>query len=680
MTIPESHVDVLIIGAGPAGLMAATWMSRLGINTRIVDRRGTKVFNGQADGLQCRSLEILDSFGFADRVWKESHHLLEFTMWNSDETGAIRRSDRIPVTIPNISRFQQVVLHQGRIERFFLDHIQKHSDSTILVERAVLPVQLDLDRSLVSDAKTYPIRVQLRHLTNDEATPEQNASRVPDGLFRSSLAEDDTDGLIRRARDEKEQGREEVVRSKYLIGCDGAHSWTRHQLGIELEGQSTDFIWGVLDIIPITNFPDIRTSCAIHSACAGSLMIVPREQQLVRLYTQLTEVQPDATGRADRSKISPEIILKAAQKIIAPYKLDYQHCDWWTAYQVGQRVGTKFSAFDRVFLAGDAVHTHSPKAGQGMNVSLQDCYNLAWKIGLVVTGKAMPTILETYESERRPIARELIAFDHHYSRLFSSTLTRGPTDNRGISETALKDAFEKGNLFASGIAVDYGASLLIAKCSLPHDQATKDKQIISKQGLATGLPTGMRFGSTKVLNQSDARPWHFAEKLNSDGRFRVVLFAGCIVDKAQHARVKAFCHHLQLVVRKYTPATLRINQVIQVLTIHSAPRCSVDIFDFPELLRPFDESLGWEYNQIFVDDESYHEGHGEAYEYYGVDSQSGCAVIVRPDQHVAYIGSLEDTEDIARYFEAFMVPTNQISSSSLDTATQINGIALGRKC
>ena len=71
------HVDVLIVGAGPAGLMAATWMARLGIKTRIIDKRGTKVFNGQADGLQCRSLEIFDSFGFADRAWKESNHVLE---------------------------------------------------------------------------------------------------------------------------------------------------------------------------------------------------------------------------------------------------------------------------------------------------------------------------------------------------------------------------------------------------------------------------------------------------------------------------------------------------------------------------------------------------------------------------------------------------------------------------
>lgn len=121
-------------------------------------------------------------------------------------------------------------------------------------------------------------------------------------------------------------------------------------------------------------------------------MVIPRENKLVRLYTQLKNVDGNC-GRVclahssslykatlltvdwfqfDRSKITPAVILDAAQKIIAPYTLTYQYCDWWTAYQIGQRVGSKFSAHDRIFLAGDAVHTHSPKAGQGMNVSMQD--------------------------------------------------------------------------------------------------------------------------------------------------------------------------------------------------------------------------------------------------------------------------------------------------------------------
>ncbi|KAI9719954.1 MAG: hypothetical protein M1828_005992 [Chrysothrix sp. TS-e1954] len=660
----DDHVDVLIVGAGPAGLMAATWMARLGIKTRIVDKRGTKVFNGQADGLQCRSLEIFDSFGFADRVWKESNHMLEICMWNPGENGILQRSDRIPDTIPGISRFQQVVVHQGRIERFFLDHQKKYSD--IRVERGVIPETLSYDKSGAEDAEAYPITVTLRHLSEEEAAPAQNLTSIPDGLFRSSLAADDTDDLIRTGQEHA--GQVETVKAKYMIGCDGAHSWTRRQLGFELEGEATDFIWGVLDIVPITDFPDIRMRCAIHSASSGSLMIIPREKKLTRLYIQLTEVSPDASGRADRSKITPATILKAAQKIISPYKLEYDYCDWWTAYQIGQRVGKSFSKDERIFLAGDAVHTHSPKAGQGMNVSMQDCYNLGWKLGLVLKGISPRSILPTYQSERRRVAQDLIDFDHRFSRLFSGRPAKDAMDEAGVSMAEFKEAFEKGNMFASGIAVDYGSSVLICKPGFPLSQGDgsttttavappHDTSIHSKQHLAPLIKLGTRFPSAQVLNQSDARPWHLAQFLKADGRFRIILLAGDITSPPQKARVSAFCTAMTSPtgpLRRCTPPSSPINSVIQILTVHTAPREDVSIFDFPAVLRPFDERLGWDYEQVFVDAESYHEGHGRAYEKWGVDLRRGCVVVVRPDQHVAFLGELEDGGAVGRYFEGVL--------------------------
>jgi len=254
--LPESETDVLIIGAGPTGLMSATWMTRLGVKTRIIDKRNTKIFTGHADGLQCRSLEIFDSFGFADRVWKEANHMLEVRMWNPDKNGRIQRSEIIPDTPPGVSRFTEVVLHQGRIEHFFLDHMKKYGD--IQVERGVMPESLSIDESKVEDPNAHPVTVQLRHLTQDERVPAQKAidwgpaETIQDELFQSNLTDDDTDELLRRSREKKSMS--EIVHAKYVIGCDGAHSWTRRQIGAELEGELTDFIWGVLDIVPITNF------------------------------------------------------------------------------------------------------------------------------------------------------------------------------------------------------------------------------------------------------------------------------------------------------------------------------------------------------------------------------------------------------------------------------------------
>jgi phenol 2-monooxygenase len=389
-------------------------------------------------------------------------------------------------------------------------------------------------------------------------------------------------------------------------------------------------------------------------------MVIPRENKLVRLYIQLTEIKPDASGRADRSKITPETIIAAAQRIIAPYKLTYEYCDWWTAYQIGQRVGTNFDYKSRVFLAGDAVHTHSPKAGQGMNVSMQDAYNLGWKLGLVVKGIAKPEILKTYQSERRRVAQELIEFDHKFSRLFSGRPAKDVLDETGVSMTEFKNAFIQGNLFATGLSVDYGTSMLVAEEGSIEEQgdgttmSSSESKAVTKQELAKNIRLGMRFPSFKVLNQADARPWHFQERLKSDGRFRLILFAGNVLSPEQKARVDDFCAGLSS--SSLLKPHLYTN--IDILTVHSARRVDTELLkDFPDVLHPFDPHTGWDYNSVYVDDVSHHEGHGEAYKGYGIDAQTGCVVITRPDQYVGFIGSMdkEGWTGVEMYFKGVLV-------------------------
>ncbi|PCH00610.1 Monooxygenase, FAD-binding [Penicillium occitanis (nom. inval.)] len=671
-----NQTDVLIIGAGPAGLMLANWLSRCGVKTRIVDKRGTKIFNGQADGLTCRTLEIFDSFDLAHRAWRESNHMLEICFWNPDESGTIRRSGRIPDTIPGISRFQQAVLHQGRIERFFLDSIKEHSDIT--VERGVLPTSFDFDIGKAGDFDDYPITVTLQTLSEKEATPQQRnqhqksaegeQTTVSDGLFRSNLAADDTDDLINAANANKGDGHHiETVQAKFMVGCDGAHSWVRRQLGFSLQGDSTDYVWGVLDIIPLTDFPDIRQRCAIHSASSGSVMIIPRENKLVRLYIQLQATEhAQSEGKVDRSWITPDIILQSAQKIMHPYKLDYSYCDWWTAYQIGQRVGDNFSLHERVFLAGDAVHTHSPKAGQGMNVSMQDTYNLGWKLAHVVKGYSDGSILKTYQSERRRIAQDLIAFDHRFSRLFSGRPAKDVMDEEGVSMEEFKSAFEKGNEFTSGIAVNYGASVIVAKDGNAQEQGDGTDVIgnqllrsISKPQLATGIDIGKRMPSFKVLNQSDARPWHLQELLKSNGRWRLIVFPGNLTLPENMQRMQKLGEKLgasDSFLRHYTPPSQPIDSLIEVLTVHAGPRTSLELLDLPEAFHPYDKKEGWDYWKVFVDDQSYYEGHGQAYVNYGIDPSRGTSVIIRPDQYVSWVGDMDDYDEMAKFFSGFMKP------------------------
>lgn len=135
-------------------------------------------------------------------------------------------------------------MNQGRIERFLLGAI-KEAKPELQVERGVIAEKLEFDDKLAADLQAYPITVTLRTLGEEEANPSPvyGSAGIRDGLFRSNLAPDDWEDLINRSK--AKAGKMEVVKAKYIIGCDGAHSWTRKQLGIQMEGAATDFVWYV---------------------------------------------------------------------------------------------------------------------------------------------------------------------------------------------------------------------------------------------------------------------------------------------------------------------------------------------------------------------------------------------------------------------------------------------------
>lgn len=164
--------------------------------------------------------------------------------------------------------------------------------------------------------------------------------------------------------------------------------------------------------------------------------------------------------------------------------------------------------------------------------------------------------------------------------------------------------------------------------------------------------------SFQVLNQADARPWQFQEMLKSDGRWRIVVFAGDVSVSSQMERIHTLGGKLddpKSFIKRFTLKGKNVDSLIEILTIHSAKRVKTELLDFPSIFHPFSESDGWDYWKVFVDDESYHEGHGHAYEKYGVDAKRGCVVILRPDQYVGWVGELEDVGDMDRYFSGFML-------------------------
>lgn len=295
-------------------------------------------------------------------------------------------------------------------------------------------------------------------------------------------------------------------------GCDGAHSVVRRSLGYKMIGDSTDVVWGVLDVYPRTDFPDIRKKATLH-ADAGNILIIPREGDwLVRFYIQL----PPGTV-AKEVKLSD--LHETARKIFSQYTLEVADTYWWSAYSVGQRLADHFSTEDqRVFLFGDACHTHSPKAGQGMNVSLQDGYNMGWKLAAVYHGQAREDLLlPTYTLERGKTAKDLIDFDREFSKLFAQ---------KASEELAkqFSEQFIKSGRYTAGLTATYDDSIITA--------AGK-----SEPGLAKNITVGMRFPSAQVIRFCDTKAIQLVRALPADGRWRIVVFAGDIENTQTRERL-----------------------------------------------------------------------------------------------------------------------------------------------
>lgn len=292
--------------------------------------------------------------------------------------------------------------------------------------------------------------------------------------------------------------------------CDGAHSVVRKSLGFDMVGDSSDAVWGVMDMVPRTDFPDIRKKTTIRSQ-AGNVLIIPREGgSLTRFYIEL----PPGTVAKE---VKLENLQRQAQKIFSPFKMDFVETVWWSAYSIGQRYADFFHKDYRAFLAGDACHTHSPKAGQGMNVSLQDGYNIGWKLASVLKGLAPLSLLETYVLERRKVAIDLINFDRYFSTLFKSGAHTSPAE--------FQEAFVKSGKYTAGLTARYDRS--------PITSSTES------ENLATNITVGMRLPSAQVVRYCDSKPVQLAESIKSDGRWRVIVFAGDITDLDQSTKLNA---------------------------------------------------------------------------------------------------------------------------------------------
>ncbi len=613
-SVPD-EVDVLIVGTGPAGLTLAAQLSAFPeIRTCIVEQRLDRLYRGQADGVACRTMEMFEAFGFSERLLRESYWVNETVFWKPDATdpSRIARSGRVQDVEDGLSEFPHVILNQARVQDFFLDVMRK---SPTRLEPHYGRRLVGMEIEAPADGKpppSHPVTCRLERL---DATHE---------------------------------GRIETIRARYVVGCDGARSAVRRSMGLSLKGDSANHAWGVMDLLAVTDFPDIRLKSLIQSSHDGSIVIIPREGgYLFRLYVELDKL--DVGERVADRKLTADDVIAKARRILAPYTLEVKDIPWWSVYEIGQRLCDRFddvpedaaaTRVPAVFIAGDACHTHSPKAGQGMNVSMQDTFNLGWKLAAVLRGQAAPALLGTYSAERQAIADELIAFDREWAAILSAAARQG-AEGKAFDPEATQRYFVRHGRYTAGTATRYKPSLLTGGAT--------------HQALAAGFPIGMRFHSAPVIRLADARPMQLGHVAKADGRWRVFAFAGVEDAGAPGSPIHALCDFLatsaHAPVLKYTPPGADGDAAIDVRAVFRQDHRSLALERMPAFLLPRKGRMGLiDYEKMFCR----HGGDGQdIFALRGI-APAGCMVVLRPDQYVGQILPLDGHEALAAYFDGFM--------------------------
>jgi phenol 2-monooxygenase len=589
------EMDVLIVGAGPSGIVQAAQLTNYpSIHTRIIDSRPGRLEIGRADGLWSRSSETFQAFGFYERIADEAQLLGDVNFWgpNPDDPTTIARAVRAIDPPAGVSEFPLMIVNQSRVADYFAEYAE-NGPARIKVDYGYEFLDLQVEEN-----GEYPVKVRLRD-------PE---------------------------------GKERTVRSKYVVGCDGGRSRVRDCTDIEVSFDPAAQAWAVMDILAETDFPDIRMKCGIQSDKEGSILLIPREGGfLFRFYVSLGDIGDHNRDAIFATKV--ETAIEQANRILNPYSIDVKDVAWYSVYEVRHTVAQKFDDVPtdqvgqrqpRVFIAGDACHTHSAKAGQGMNVSIQDGWNLAWKIGQVLEGRSDPSLLSTYSGERQMIAQRLIEFDTEWSTMMS----KRPEEFESPQE--IGDFYVNTAGFVGGFSTHYPTSTIIG-----GDEY---------QNLAKGCTIGQRFKSALATRVADSRTRHLGHHFHADGRWRLYAFAD-----AEGTAVAELADWLENFegspVAQFTPEGADIDSVFDAKVIYQQRYEDIDLRQVPRFFLP---RVGpykvTDYEKVYATapDE-------DIFDAREVD-RSGALIIQRPDMYVAHILPLSARAEITDFLARSMVP------------------------
>jgi 2-polyprenyl-6-methoxyphenol hydroxylase-like FAD-dependent oxidoreductase len=337
--------DVLIVGAGPTGLVLALWLTKQGITVRLIDKSSGPGETSRAMVVQARTLELYRQLGLAQAVVAAGYQTPAMNLWvQGKHKGQISLVD----AGKQISPYPFVLTFpQDHHERFLVERLHG------------LGVEVERQTELLS--------------FTDKGNLVEAVLKLPNGL-------------------------EETCTALYLAGCDGAHSLVRHQIGSGFEGGTYPQLFYVADVV----------ASGVDPATEAHIAFDKSDFLLLLYYGQAGQYRFIGTVRDERAEHPEKLTFEdVGHQVLNGLNIAVEQVNWFSTYRVHHRVTDHFRR-GRAFLLGDAAHVHSPAGGQGMNTGILDAINLAWKLAAVVQGHAAERLLDSYEVERQAFARKLV--------------------------------------------------------------------------------------------------------------------------------------------------------------------------------------------------------------------------------------------------------------------------------
>ncbi|KAJ3497717.1 hypothetical protein NLG97_g1691 [Lecanicillium saksenae] len=678
---PKEEVDVLICGAGPSGLAIAVSLVRQGLSFRIIefppkDKADSPLPAGRADGVQPRFLETISQWGLADEITEEGPLIERTAIYKDGKKLLFTRSHQ------SDSRYRGLhIITQGQIERIYIRDLARHG---AIVERS----------SILTNFQTGGVTGAPAAVTT--ATEEATVPLYP----------------VQATVHNNRTGKDTIIKAKFLIGSDGASSSVRKVLNIPFDGVSTNIYWGIMDCIFETDYPHAWVFGSVISSKHGGCVIIPREDGYIRLYTQLdvsltgpiaaSRMAKDPNfmesgGNVDVHSITPEEVLEQANRIFSPYKLSFgAPLSWFAIWKISERVARSYSSEDmRVHLVGDAAHVHSVMGAFGLNASILDAANLAWKLGLAAKGQAqLKKLLRTYGEERRSHAVRIIEVSGSYLRFVCGSsislpnlgdlealakqdrLTQMDAENKnthtngeryradghddvttdstndvvnGSNDTATEVDPEKEALqFLAGFFKSHGQFLLGVDCAYPESvlsPAAGTLQTIP----AVNIKPGVRAPNPRVCF-SATKTGYLYDMFAGPPRFHLVLFASSLAGRQVRTQVSAFLASLADTngfYRRYGgPQRFNLVVVVKMLPFEWENGTVLG-----QSLAPIQAALPEEAVVVF-DDRAPDE---DAHTTWGVDHNIGGLAVVRPDLWVSVTSPPSGIESISKFFDSFLL-------------------------